>query len=190
MKRFMVDSNRCRPTLRPTLHRNGCGSSAFGPSILGSTTRRGAARRLGSGDLVHDGIVDGHAKAAGGGHELRMQILPFTDAQVVQVLHFAHLAELVAGQRFHLPFEVVPQAYESNKIRSRVDEPGMVCDRLVTLFERILTDITDSQCRNDNEGLGKAAPLVRFDEYPSKSGVDRKLRELAADASEAHCGTA
>ena len=59
-----------------------------------------------------------HAQAAGDLPQLRVQVLPLPDPQVVQVLPPAHLAEGVAGQCLRLVGQVLPQPEQGAEVRA------------------------------------------------------------------------
>ncbi|CPU17753.1 Uncharacterised protein [Mycobacteroides abscessus] len=66
---------------------------------------------------------------AGDTAQLPHQILPFTDAQVVQELVAAHAAKRAAGQLAALILEISPEVQIGDEIRMVIGEPGMLLPR-------------------------------------------------------------
>ena len=110
--------------LRPVADRpTCCGPAPFGDSAPfgrisgGRATGRRAVLGLGYPD--HGPGLGVHLQPAGHLAQLRMQILPFPNPQVVQVFRPAHSPEGVAGTYFRLIGEIVPEVQRGQEIGLR-----------------------------------------------------------------------
>ena len=124
------------------------------------------------------------AKICGGLAKLAVQVLPFADPQVVQVLAAAHPAERRGGQRALLRAQVVPQVQESQEVRSGLGEARVHRIRRLTGVGRAFPRVLDRQGRRDDQHLADAAVTPRLDDHPPDARVDRQLGQLAADVAQ------
>ena len=84
---------------------------------------------------------------ARGGAELAGEVLPLADAQVVQELGVAALAELVAGQLALLLAQVAPQVEVGEEVGAVVGEARVLLVGLLALLGRALARVLDRQRR-------------------------------------------
>ncbi len=116
--------------------------------------------------------------------ELTVQILPFAQPQVVEVLALAQAPEGTAGQFALLLAHVVPQVEVAEEVALLVLEPGVLLIRLGLRVRGALTRILDRHRRDDDEYLPQRAVLGGGDEHASEPRVDGQAREGAAGRSQ------
>ena len=111
--------------------------------------------------------------------QLGDEVLPFADAQVVQKLGLAALADLGARELAFQRAQVAPQVQVGEEVRRRVREAGMELVGVAALLGRALAWILDRQRGGDDDHLAGAAELVGLQHHATEAGVDRKPREIA-----------
>ncbi len=116
--------------------------------------------------------------------QLRVDVLPFTDSQVVQELGTAEPAELVPGQLLLFLPQIAPQVQVREEVRFLVHEPGVLLVGLLLFLGRALARVLDRQRGRDHHHLGDTFLLVRLDDHAGQARVDRELGELAAHRGE------
>ena len=132
-----------------------------------------------SGDGV--GVVRGEARVAGGLAQLRVQVLPFADAQEVQELGAQLLAEPAAGQGFPALGDVPPQVEVGEEVRAVGGEAGVLLVGGLALLDGPLARVLHRQRGRDHQHLAQAAGAVGLDEHAAEAGVDRQRGQRAAD---------
>ena len=116
--------------------------------------------------------------------QLRLEVLPLPDAQVVEVLLPAHPPE---GARAHLLLlrpEVPPEVDPGQEVRARVAEARVQLVGTGPVLDRSLARVLDRQRRGDHQHVAQAALPVGLEDHPGHPRVDRQPGELAADAGQ------
>ena len=141
-------------------------------------------------DLVGRGLtaVRGELQLFGDLLELAVNVLPLTDAQVMQELRLTELAELVGGELLLLLFDVVPQLQPRQEVRALLLEARVLLRGSLLLVRGALAWVLDGQRGGDDEDLLQRAVAVRLQDHAAELGVHRELRELAADRRQALAG--
>ena len=144
------------------------------------------AGKHGDVDLVGGrvGVVRGEARVARGLAQLRVQVLPFADAQEVQELGAQLLAEPAAGQRFPALGDVPPQVEVAQEIRAVGGEAGVLLVGGLALFDGPLARVLHRQRGRDHQHLAQAAGAVGLDEHAAEAGVDRQGGQGPADGAQ------
>ena len=125
-----------------------------------------------------------HVEVAQDPAQLRHQVLPLADAQVVQELLAAHAPE-PAGTEIALPLtQVAPQREVRQQVRRRVLEPGVRGVGLLSLVGRSLARVLDSERRRNHHHLAHTAEPVGLQHHPAEAGVQRQPRKPAPDLGE------
>ena len=134
------------------------------------------AGKHGDVDLVgrRVGVVRGEARVARGLAQLRVQVLPFADAQEVQELGAQLLAEPAARQGFPALGDVPPQVEVAQEIRAVGGEAGVLLVGGLALFDGPLARVLHRQRGRDHQHLAQAAGAVGLDEHAAEAGVDRE----------------
>ena len=128
--------------------------------------------------------TDRHPEIAGQPLQLPLQVLPLTDAQVVQEVGAAHAAEGRGGE-LALPLgQVLPQVQVGDEVRVRIGEPAVLVVGLLLRVSGPLTRILDGQRRRDDQHLADAAVRFGFEDHPADARVHRKPGQLAPEAGD------
>ena len=126
-------------------------------------------------------LVDLHPDRARGAAQRSGEILPLTDAQVVQVLRVAHPAKAVSRALLLLRAQMAPEVEKRDEVRALVLEAGVVLVGLGALVGRAHARVLDRQRRRDDDHLFRAAQAVGLEHHPPHARIDRELREAAAE---------
>ncbi len=109
--------------------------------------------------------------------QLRHEVLPLPDAEVMQELRVAALAELVAGEGELLLAQVPPQVHVREEVRVLVLEARVLLVGLLALVRRPLARVLDRERGRDHDHLLRASQPVGLQHHPPEPGVDRELGE-------------
>ena len=120
--------------------------------------------------------------------ELRVDVLPFAHAQVVEVFGLAHPPERAGRPGLLLLLEVLPELEVGEEVGVGVGEPGVQLVGVRPMLQRPLPRVLDGQCRGDHHHLGEAAGAAALQHHPGQPRVDRELGQPAADVGEALAG--
>ena len=112
--------------------------------------------------------------------DLRREVLPLADAQEVEELGPAALAELVRRELAAPRAHVLPQVHPGQEVRARVGEPGVRGVGLVGLVGRPLPGVLGGEARRDDGDLVQAAELVGLEHHAPDAGVDGQARQPAS----------
>src|SRR5699024_11444106 len=88
--------------------------------------------------------------------ELTVDVLPFPQPQITQILVATQFTELVVRELTLLATNVVPEIEIGQEIGGLVVESGMLCVRCGTLFRRTLPRVLDRQRGSDDHDLADA----------------------------------
>ena len=116
--------------------------------------------------------------------QLGLEVLPLTDAQVVEVLALAHAPERARGQLALLLADVAPQVDPGEQVRALGLEPGVQLVGLRALLGRSLARVLERHRRDDDEDLADTAEAVGLEDHPAQARVDRQPRQAAAGVGE------
>ena len=108
-----------------------------------------------------------------------MEILPFADPQIVQVLALAQTAEGTAGQLALLVLDVVPQVQVRSEVAVFVCKPAVSLVRLLLLVPGPLARVLDGESSDDDEHLAKRTIALSFEHHPSQARVKWQPGDLA-----------
>ena len=121
------------------------------------------------------------------GAELAGEVLPLADAQVVQELGVAALAELVAGELALLLAQVAPQVEVGEEVGAVVGEARVLLVGLLALLGRALARVLDRQRRDDDDHLVGAAERIGL-ERPSGRSAGRPAGRRAGGRARSGAG--
>lgn len=120
--------------------------------------------------------------------QLRVDVLPLTDAQEVQVLLLAHTSEGGGAALLLLLADVPPQVEVGEEVAGLVLEAGVLLVGLRLLVGRALARILDGQRGGYDHDLAHTAVLVGLQDHPGQAGVDGQLGQLAAGLRQSLAG--
>ena len=109
--------------------------------------------------------------------QLDHQILPFADAQIVQVLPAAELAELIAGELLLLQLQIAPQVQQRGEVAGVIGEAAVQLIGLGPLLSGTLAGILDGQGGHQHGDLLQAAAAAGLDHHPAQPRVGRQTGE-------------
>ena len=116
--------------------------------------------------------------------QLGEEVLPFADAQVVDVFAVAHLAQLRGRERRLLLVDVVPEQQEGGEIGGVVDEAGVhgvgFCAHVGGAFARVL----DGQGGGEHHHFLGAVAAAALDNHAGQARVHGEGRHGSADGGE------
>ena len=130
---------------------------------------------------VGAGVAGTHLEVFGGLPQLRMHVVPFADAHVVQVFAFAHLAELAVRQRFAFFAQIGPQRQEGEEVRVGLDETFVRQVGGLLVVQGAFARVLDRHGRHDDEDIGEATETVGGQQHSPKPRVDRQPRQRTAE---------
>ena len=107
--------------------------------------------------------------------------MPLADAEVVEVLRPAQLAELVGRPAALLGAQVVPQGDDRQEVGAGDVEAPVGGIGLGALVGRTLARILDRQGGGDDENLADATVAVGFEHHAAEAGVDGQTGEAFPD---------
>ena len=113
--------------------------------------------------------------------QLRLELLPLADAEIVEVLRLAHAPERARRQGALLLPDVAPQVRQRHEVRGLVAEPRVCLVRLGPEVRRPLAWVLDGERGGDDQHLPQAAEPVGLDDHPRETRVDREYDELATE---------
>ena len=116
--------------------------------------------------------------------ELADEVLPLADAQVVEELGVAALAELVRRELELALADVPPEVEQREEVGELVGEPGVELVGLRLLLGRALARVLDRERRRDHDHLLRAVLPLGLEDHPAQAGIDRELREPAPELGE------
>ena len=119
-------------------------------------------------------------KGFAGRLELAVQILPFANPQVVEVLALAHPAECAAREVLLLLLQVVPQVQQPREVTVLVGEPSMLLVGLLLFVQGALARVLDGEGGDDDEHLSQRTVRFGLHHHPGHARVDGQLGDLAA----------
>ena len=128
------------------------------------------------------------ADAAGDLAKLRVEVLPFTYAQVVEVLRLAHATEGTRPQLALLLAEVAPQREVAEEVRVADREPAVELHGRLLVLTRPLPRVLDRQAGRDDEELGHAPVVLGLEDHPPDAGVDREAGQAPTHLRQPHLG--
>jgi hypothetical protein len=113
--------------------------------------------------------------------QLRLELLPLADPQVVQVLLAAHPAERRRAALLLLAAQVAPEVQPRHEVGAVVAEAGVELVGPGPVLDRPLARVLDRQRGGDHEHLAQTAEPVGLEDHPAQPRVDRQPREPAPD---------
>ena len=113
--------------------------------------------------------------------QLPMEVLPFPDAQEVEVLALTHAPKAAAGQLLALFAEVPPQLHVGQEVRLRDDEAPVLGVGGLPVLGRPFPWIGERHRGGDHEKVVETTQFVSGDEHPGDPGIDRDPRHRPAD---------
>ncbi|OIQ76828.1 hypothetical protein GALL_414860 [mine drainage metagenome] len=116
--------------------------------------------------------------------QLRDDVLPLAQPQVVEELGLAQAAERAAGQLPLLLLHVLPEVQVAEEVRRRVVETRMRLIGLRALLGRPLAWVLDRERGRDDDDLARDVASAALDDHPAQPRVHRKLGEGAADVGQ------
>ncbi|MGX1243426.1 hypothetical protein RKD46_004530 [Streptomyces pseudovenezuelae] len=125
-------------------------------------------------------LVEMDPHLLGDGPQLRVDVLPFADAQEVEVLLLAHPAEGRRAALLLLLADVPPEIQIGEEVAGLVLEAGVLLVGLGLLVGRALTRVLDGQRGGYDHHLADTAVLVGLQDHACEPRVDGQLGELAA----------
>ncbi len=139
------------------------------------------------GQVLRDllgGRVAGQAQLLGELAKLGGEVLPLADAQEVEVLRGALLAEPVARELAALRADVLPEVQPRQEVRPGVGEPGVRGVGLGRLLGRPLAGVLGGEPGGDDGDLVQAAEPVGGEDHARDPRVHGQARERSADVGE------
>lgn len=139
------------------------------------------ARHHGRGDrLRRFQRVERQLEVAAGQQQLAVGVAPFAQAQVVEEVAAAPVAQRVGAQRLALRLEAVPQVDQRGEVGVRVLplRVGLVGGLLA--LHRPLARVLHRQGADHHQHLGQTALPGAFQQHAAEARVDRQARQLAA----------
>ena len=109
--------------------------------------------------------------------QLRIEVLPFPDAQKVQVLAFAQFAELRGREFVLLLLDVLPQHGVGQKVRGLVLEPLVELVSGLPMLKGPFARILHGQGRGEHHDLAGAIAALGLHDHASQPRVHRQGRQ-------------
>ncbi len=125
--------------------------------------------------------VGGQAEVAGHLPELRVEVLPFADAQHVQVLAATQPPEGARGQLALAFPHIGPQVDEGQEVGSGVGEAGVELIGGRRVVGRTLPGILDGQARGDDQHLAQATVAIGLEHHAGEARIDGQPGQTPAD---------
>ncbi len=137
-------------------------------------------------DAVAGGVllVEVDAHLLGDRAQLGVDVLPFADAQEVQVLLLAHPPEGARSPLLLLLADVAPEVEIREEVARLVLEAGVLLVGLGLLVGRALARILDGERGRYDHDLADTAVLVGLQDHPGQARVDGQLGQFAARLGE------
>ena len=116
--------------------------------------------------------------------QLGEEVLPFADAQVVDELAVAHLAQLRGGQRRLLLVDVVPEQQEGGEVGGVVDEAGVHRIGFGAHIGGAFARVLDGQGGGEYHHFLGAVAASAFNDHAGQARVHGECRHGSADGGE------
>ena len=116
--------------------------------------------------------------------QLAEQVLPLADAQVVEELGAAELAELVRGQLTLAISQVVPQREEAQQLGAGHVESSVEVVRLLALLLGPFARVLDRERSDDDHDVMYAVALLGLEHHATEPRVDRETGEATTNLGE------
>ncbi|MNP07702.1 hypothetical protein D3C76_997400 [compost metagenome] len=152
--------------------------------LLADLAEQAGKNRLVQFRVVGRLFVDAQLQVTADQAQLPMGIAPFTQAQVVEEVLPAPVAQRAGGQRLALFFETTPQTDQRGKVRVGIFP---LCMRLVgglLTLRRTLARVLHRQGAGNDQQFTETALLGTFEQHAPQPRVDRQTRQLTPKRGE------
>ena len=125
-------------------------------------------------------IINSHTLLTHHLAQLGIDILPFTNAQVIEKIALTLTTEGITREFFLLLAQIIPQIHESHEIGIFILEATVFLIGGLLFLQWTLTRILNRQRGGDDHDFTHTTVFRRFQYHPSQTWVDRQLGQFTS----------